>query len=71
MILRGRQGSVLVSQYATKHLYQVFNPNPDTFILKGWENNPDTKGKLWYFVRNEERYKDKLLHCTVDIQTAK
>jgi hypothetical protein len=70
-ILNGRRGSVLVSQYATRNLYQVLNPNEDTFILKGWDHNPETKGKLWYFVRDESRYNDKLLHCTVDLKTAK
>jgi len=49
-ILKGRQGSVLVSQYATKHMYQVLNPDEDTFILRGWDHNPDTRGKSWYFV---------------------
>lgn len=68
--MKGCRGSVLVSQYATKHLYQVFNLIEDTFILKGWDHNPDTKGKLWYFVRDESRYNDKLLHCTVDLDTA-
>jgi hypothetical protein len=42
-ILQGRRGSVLVSQYATKQLYQVHNPDEDTFILKGWEHNPDQR----------------------------
>ncbi len=60
-----------MSQYATKHLYQVLNPNEDTFILKGWDHNPETTGRTWYFVYDEERYNDKLLHCTVDTQTAK
>jgi Pyruvate/2-oxoacid:ferredoxin oxidoreductase delta subunit len=70
-ILKGRSGSVLVSQYATKKMYQVINPDEDTFILKGWNHNPATKGKIWYFVRDEERYKDKLLHCTIDVSEAK
>jgi len=70
-ILKGRRGSVLVSQYATKKMYQVINPDEDTFILKGWDHNPDTKGRTWYFIRDEDRYDDKLLHCTVDIKTAK
>jgi hypothetical protein len=69
-ILKGRKGSVLVSQYATKQLYQVINPDEDTFILKGWNHNPDTRGRVWYFVHDEERYKDKLLHCTVDVSEA-
>jgi hypothetical protein len=69
-ILKGRQGSVLVSQYATKHMYQVLNPDEDTFILRGWDHNPDTRGKSWYFVRDEEKY-DKLLHCTISNQEAK
>jgi len=52
-------------------MYQVINPDKDTFILKGWDYNPETRGKTWYFIRDEDRYDDKLLHCTVDIKTAK
>jgi hypothetical protein len=70
-ILKGRQGSVLVSQYATKHTYQVLNPDKDTFILNGWDHILDTRGKSWYFVRDEEKYGDKLLHCTIGVQEAK
>jgi hypothetical protein len=70
-ILKGRQGSVLVSQYATKKMYQVINPDKDTFILKGWEHNPTTRGKVWHFIRDVERYDDKLLHCTVSLKEAK
>ena len=70
-ILKGRRGSVLVSQYSSKDMYQVLNPNADTFILKGWDNNPNTKGKVWYFTRDEERYGDKLLHCTIALEQAK
>ncbi len=60
-----------MSQYSTKKLYLVLNPDEDTFILRGWEHNPKTKGKTLYFVCNEERYGDKLLHCTVEIKKAK
>lgn len=70
-ILNGCKGSVLVSQYATKQLYQVINPDEDTLILKGWSHNPMTRDRVWYFVRDKDRYKDKLLHCTMDIQEAK
>ncbi len=42
-----------MSQYATKKIYQVLNPNEDTFILKGWDYNPAMRGKLWYFVHDE------------------
>jgi hypothetical protein len=70
-ILKGRQGSILVSQYVMKKMYQVLNPDEDTFILKGWEHNPATKGNIWYFIRDEDRYNDKLLHCTVSIKQAK
>jgi hypothetical protein len=70
-ILNGHKGSVLVSQFATKQMYQVINPDKDTFILCGWEHNPNTRGKVWYFARDEERYKDKLLHSTVDLAVAK
>ena len=70
-ILNGRKGSVLVSQYATKKMYQVLNPDEDTFVLRGWDHNPATKGKVWYFVRDEDRYDDKLLHCTISLKEAK
>ncbi len=49
----------------------MIKPDEDTFILRSWEHNLNTRGKLWYFVRDEERYKDKLLHCTVDLEVAK
>jgi hypothetical protein len=70
-ILKGRRGSVLVSQYSSKDMYQVLNPNVDTFILKGWEHNPKTRGKVWYFTCDEDRYGDKLLHCTISLEQAK
>jgi hypothetical protein len=70
-ILKGCHGSVLVSQYTTRKMYQVLNPDEDTFILKGWEHNPEIKGKIWYFVRNKERYDDRLLHCTISVREAK
>ncbi len=50
---------ILVSQYATKKLYQVLNLDEDTFILRGWEHNPATRGKIWHFIHDEERYGDK------------
>jgi hypothetical protein len=52
-------------------MYQVLNPSEDVFILKGWRNNPQTKDKVWYFVRDEDHYGDKLLHCTVKMEKAK
>jgi hypothetical protein len=70
-ILKGCSGSMLVSQYVTKHMYQVLNPDEDTFILRGWDHNPETHGKSWYFVRDEEKYDDKLLYCTIYIKEAK
>jgi hypothetical protein len=70
-ILNGRSGSVLVSQCATRDMYQVINLDEDRFILRGWDYNPLTKGKIWYFVRDEECYDDKLLHCTVTLDQAK
>jgi hypothetical protein len=39
--------------------------------LRGWNHNPTTKGKVWYFSRDEERYGNKLLHCTVKVEQAK
>ena len=60
-ILKDRQGSILMSQYSSQTMYQVFNPDEDTF---GWSDNSLTKGRTWYFVRDEERYSSKLLHCT-------
>jgi hypothetical protein len=70
-ILKNTVGSVLVSSYSTRKLYQVTNPDEDKFILRGWKNNPITAGKTWRFVRNEGRYGDKVLHCTVKIEQAK
>jgi hypothetical protein len=70
-ILKNRVGSVLVSNYSTRKLYQVTNPDEDRFILRGWKNNPNTAGKTWQFVLDEERYGDKLLHCTVKMEQAK
>jgi hypothetical protein len=56
---------------ATKQMNLVINHDEDTFILHGWDHNPNTRFKVWYFVHDEEQYKDKLLHCTVDLETAK
>ena len=64
-ILKQRVGSVLVSIYSIRKLYQVLNPDEDTFILRGWNINPVTKGKTWKFIREEARHGDNLLHCTV------
>jgi hypothetical protein len=61
-ILKNRVGSVLVSNYSTRKLYQVLKPDEDTFILRGWKNNPITAGKSWQFIRDEARYGGKLLH---------
>jgi hypothetical protein len=33
-ILKGIQGSVLVTQFSSKHMYQVLNPDEDAFILR-------------------------------------
>jgi hypothetical protein len=33
-ILKGQRGSMLVSQYLSKDMYQVLKPNANTFILK-------------------------------------
>ena len=54
-----------------KKMYQVLNPDEDTFILRGCDHNPATKGKVWHFVRDEDRYDDKLLHCTISLKEAK
>ncbi len=62
---------MLVSQYSSKDMCQVLNPNVDTFILKGWEHNRKTRGKVWYFTRDEDRYGDKLLHSTISLEQAK
>lgn len=70
-ILNGYRGLVLVSVFATKQMYQVINHDEDTFILHGWDHNPNTRCKVWYFVHDEEQYKDELLHCTVDLEIAK
>jgi hypothetical protein len=47
-----------------KKMHKVLNPDEDTFISKGWEHNPATRGKIQYFIHDEERYDDMLLHCT-------
>ena len=60
-ILKGKTGSVLVSQFAMKKMYQVLNPDEDTFVLKGWDNNPETRGKVWYFIRDEQQYGNNLI----------
>ncbi len=70
-ILKNIVGSVLVSNYSTRKLYQVTNPDENTYILRGWKDNPITAGKTWQFVRDEERYGDKLLHCAVKMEQAK
>ena len=57
----------LVSQAECKTDWQIVNPSEDHIFLQGWEG----KGKehlRWDFYRNEERYKDKLLHCTLPKQ---
>jgi hypothetical protein len=41
-IPKGRQGSVLVSKFSSKHMYQVHNPDEDTFICIRWNHNPTT-----------------------------
>ena len=40
-------------------------------VLKGWDYSPRTKGKVWYFTRDEQRYGDKLLHCTIGLNKMK
>ncbi len=32
-ILKGHSGSILVSHYSARDMYQVINPDEDTFIL--------------------------------------
>jgi hypothetical protein len=70
-VLKGRRGSILVSNYSTRNLFQVINPNPDCFILRGWDSNPVTRGKQYVFKRDIVKYGDPLLHCTMSIETAK
>ena len=70
-VLKHRQGSVLVSNYSTRGMFQVINPDEDRFILRGWDHNPRTKGREYVFIRDEERYGDPLLHCTMPIKVAK
>jgi hypothetical protein len=75
-VLRQRQGSVLVFNYSTCKKWQVVNPNPDTFILQGWGADtpymdPETIGKKFQFIPDEERYGDPLLHCTLPLKVAK
>jgi hypothetical protein len=70
-VLKNRVGSILVSNYSTRNLFQVINPNPDCFILRGWDTNPKTRGMKYIFERDIERYGDPLLHCTMPIKIAK
>ena len=70
-VLKGRRGSVLVSNYSTKDMYQILNPDPERIVLKGWESNPKTRGKEYVFERDEDRYGDPLLHCTMSVKSAR
>ena len=70
-ILKDRHGSVLLSQYSLWKMYHVFNPDEDTFVLKVLSDNPLTKERTWYFVRDKERYGNKLLHCTIKLEMAR
>ena len=68
-VLKNRIGSVLVSNYSTRDKFQVINPDPDTFILRPWKK--EMGGSEYVFIRDEERYGDPLLHCTLSLKTAK
>ena len=60
------QGHNLVSQYQIKDRYKIIEISGDCFILE-----PRQKGsglRAWEFSRDEERYGDLLLHCTVPRQ---
>jgi hypothetical protein len=63
-ILKDENGRNLVSQYESGKHFQVFNPDPDTFILRGWPES-ENDGKEFIFTRDEDKYGDKLLHCTM------
>ena len=63
-VLKGENGRNLVSQYESGKHFQVLNPDPNTFILRGWPRT-ENEGKEFMFNRDEEKYGDKLLHCTI------
>lgn len=51
-------------------MYQVLNPDEYTFILKRWEHSTAMGGKIWSLI-HDERYDNKLLHCTMSVKEAK
>ena len=54
----------LVSQAECGEKWQIINPSKDHVYLKGWEGG-GLEHIRWDFYRNEEKYHDKLLHCTL------
>ena len=58
------QRSFLLSQYTMSSRYQWINKSPHHFIIKSWPDMPGIKEE-WHFVRDYDRYGDRLLHCTV------
>ena len=78
-ILDSHSGSVLVSQEGIRKMYSVvevptLDPNPDSwgnmFKLVG-RRATQWEGCEWTFIRDPERYGDKLLHCTLERTQAK
>ena len=78
-ILDKHCGSVLVSQDGVRKMYSVIemptsNPDPESwgnvFKLVG-RANTQWEGLEWTFIRDTERYGDKLLHCTLPRAHAK
>ena len=61
-------GPICISQAQSGKFFQVINPNPNLFILRGW---PGTiyKNREFYFERDFERYGDDLLHCMLNAKS--
>jgi hypothetical protein len=54
----------LVSQHESGKIWQLVNPAPDKFYLKGWERT-GYENKRFNFLRDRKRYGDNLLHCAL------
>jgi hypothetical protein len=54
----------LVSQHESGKIWQLVNPAPDKFYLKGWERT-GYENKRFNFLRDRKCYGDNLLHCAL------
>ena len=59
----------LVSQYEVRRIYKVVEENEDCFRLE--PRHVQSSLLRWWFVRDQHRYGDLLLHCTVPRQRFK